>query len=102
MSGFLTDGRADRGEKISVFVKFLDEKEFRDYSIFNFVDRDGCNVSTYGAVKASPIELKDVEVGDCVLVEGRVAKYGSFGGTEVTRLSHLKIMRNMGKPEEKT
>ena len=102
MNKFLTNRRADRGEKVSVFVKFMDEKEFPEYSIFNFVDRDGRKVSTYGAVKASPIELKDVEVGDCVLVEGRIARYGSFGGDNVTRLSHLKVLENMGKPKEKT
>jgi len=102
MSGFLTDRRSDRGEKISVFVRFLNEKKFCDYSIFSFMTRCGCSVSSYGAVKASPIALKDVEVGDCVLLEGRIAKYDVYGGTEVTRLSHLKIMRNMGKPEEKT
>ena len=101
MSGFLTEGVANIGTKLELFIKYKDTKNWSNFSIHNFVDRKGLNVSMYGTVKSSPVKLEDLESEDCVECVGRIAKYSTLrDGTEVTRISHVKI--NVNKGQKKT
>ena len=89
------------GDKVSMFIKFEETKTWPNFSIHNFVDRKGLKVSMYGTVKSSPVKIEDLEAGDCVECVGRIAKYSTLrDGTEVTRISHVKI--NVNKGQKKT
>ena len=101
MSGYLTEGAANIGTKLELFIKYKDSKTWPNFSIHNFVNRDGLIVSMYGTVKNSPVQIEDLEAGDCVECVGRIAKYSTLrDGTDVTRISHVKI--NVNKGQKKT
>jgi len=98
VSKFLTEGVANIGTKLELFIKYKDTKTWPNFSIHNFEDRKGLLVSMYGTVKNSPVKLEDLEAGDCVECVGRIAKYSTLrDGTEVTRISHVKIKMNKGQ-----
>ena len=85
------------GEKVSMFIKFEETKTWPNFSIHNFVDREGKVISMYGTVKNSPVKIEDLVAGDCVECSGRFAKRSVLrDGTEVTRISHVKITENKG------
>ena len=97
MSEFLTEGVANIGTKLELFIKYENSKTWPNFSIHNFVNRDGLIVSMYGTVKNSPVKIEDLVAGDCVECVGRIAKYSTLrDGTEVTRISHVKITENKG------
>ena len=101
MNDFISMGAADIGTKLEFFIKYEDTKTWPNFSIHNFVDRKGLKVSMYGTVKSSPVKIEDLEAGDCVECSGRIAKYSTLrDGTEVTRISHVKI--NVNKGQKKT
>ena len=95
-SRLLTDGEARLGTPVEVFVKLVESRDFRDYSLHTLVDREGSVVTFYGTVKNTPVKMEDVAVGDCIKVKGRIAKYGQWGGENQTRISHVKILYNKG------
>ena len=95
-SRLLTNGEAKIGTPIELFIKLVETREFRDWSIHSFVTRDGSVVNFYGTVKNSPVKMEELEIGDCVEVTGRIAKYGQFKGKNQTRISHVKIISNKG------
>ena len=95
-SRLLTNGEAKIGTPIELFIKLVETREFRDWSIHSFVTRDGSVVNFYGTVKNSPVKMEELEIGDCVEVSGRIAKYGQFKGKNQTRISHVKIISNKG------
>ena len=98
MSEFLTEGAADIGTKLELFIKYESTKDWPNFSVHNFVNRKGLKVSMYGTVKSSPVKLEDLEIGDCVECTGRIAKYTTLrDGSEVTRISHVKINVNKGR-----
>ena len=85
------------GEKVSMFIKFEETKTWPNFSIHNFVDREGKVISMYGTVKNSPVKIEELVAGDCVECSGRIAKRSILrDGTEVTRISHVKITENKG------
>ena len=85
------------GEKVSMFIKFEETKTWPNFSIHNFVDRKGKVISMYGTVKSSPVKIEELVAGDCVECSGRIAKRSVLrDGTEVTRISHVKITENKG------
>ncbi len=85
------------GDKVSMFIKFEETKTWPNFSIHNFVNREGQAISMYGTVKNSPVKIEELEVGDCVECTGRIAKQSVLrDGTEVTRISHVKITENKG------
>tara|TARA_Y100000310_G_C20439260_1_gene695257 strand:- start:478 stop:786 length:309 start_codon:yes stop_codon:yes gene_type:complete len=97
VSEFLTEGVANIGTKLELFIKYENSKTWPNFSIHNFVNRDGLIVSMYGTVKNSPVKIEDLVAGDCVECVGRIAKYSTLrDGTEVTRISHVKITENKG------
>ena len=89
------------GHKCFLFLKFQGTKKFRtlndEYEISTFENKAGDVVSLYGTVKNSPIKLNELAIGDCVEVEGKIADFKRFGGTESTRISHVKIKLNKGQ-----
>ncbi len=95
-SKLLTDGEARLGTPVEVFVKLVESRDFRDYSLHTLVDREGSVVTFYGTVKNTPVKMEDVSIGDCIKVKGRIAKYGQWGGENQTRISHVKILYNKG------
>ena len=95
-SRLLTDGEARLGTPVEVFVKLVESRDFRDYSLHTLVDREGSVVTFYGTVKNTPVKMEDVSIGDCIKVKGRIAKYGQWGGENQTRISHVKILYNKG------
>ena len=95
-AGLLTNGKASIGTPIDLFIKLVETREFREWSIHSFVTKDGSIVTFYGTVKSSPVKIEDLEIGDCVEVHGRIAKYGQFKGKNQTRISHVKIISNKG------
>ena len=101
MSKFL----GGNGDFVSTFLRLNEIKTFPEYSLFLLEDRNGNRVSFYNAVKASPMNLDDVLVKDCIKVEGIVADLRTFKGVHTTRLNRVKVLENMGsmkKSEEKT
>ena len=85
------------GEKVSMFIKYEESKHWPNFSIHNFVNRKGEKISMYGTVKNSPVKIEDLEVGDCIECTGKIAKHSVLrDGTEVTRISHVKITENKG------
>jgi hypothetical protein len=101
VSEFLTEGVANVGTRLELFIKYENSKTWPNFSIHNFVDRKGLKVSMYGTVKNSPVQIEDIEEGDCVECVGRIAKYSILrDGTKVTRISHVKI--NVNKGQKKT
>ena len=95
-AGLLMNGKASIGTPVELFIKLVESKDFRDYSIHTFVTKDGSIVTMYGTVKKSPVKIDELEVGDCVEVTGKIAQYGQFGGNNQTRISHVKINTNKG------
>ncbi len=95
-AGLLMNGKAEIGTPVELFIKLVESKDFRDYSIHTFVTKDGSIVTMYGTVKKSPVKIEEIEIGDCVEATGRIAKYGQFGGNNQTRISHVKITENKG------
>ena len=86
------------GDKVSMFIKFEETKTWPNFSIHNFVNREGQSISMYGTVKNSPVKIEELEIGDCVECSGRIAKYSTLrDGTDVTRISHVKIKVNKGQ-----
>ena len=68
------------------------------YSVHDFVDREGSKVSFYKVMRNSPLQLGDLEVGDCVELVGKFAKYVTLrNGDEVTSINYVKITNNKGK-----
>ena len=89
------------GTKLEFFIKYKDTKKWPDFSIHNFENRKGEVISMYGTVKNSPVAIEELEAGDCVECSGRIAKYSTLrDGTDVTRISHVKI--NVNKGQKKT
>ena len=118
--GFLNNGNLQRGDKVDLFLRYEECKTIPadggDYSIFTFVDRDGCKVSFYGTMKSSPLPIQDhkinpayggvpmhrdapgIELGDCLEVVGKFAKYVHLrNGDEITQINFVKIMNDKGK-----
>lgn len=95
-AGLLTNGKASIGTPIDLFIKLVETRKFREYSLHSFVTKDGSIVTFYGTVKKSPVKIEELEIGDCVEVHGRIAKYGQFKGKNQTRISHVKINVNKG------
>ena len=96
-SELLTEGMAPIGTPMNLFIKYMETRTFRDYSIHSFVDRNGSIVTLYGTVKNTPVKIEDIEIGDCVEVTGKIAKYGHWNNNKTTRISHVKINENKGK-----
>jgi hypothetical protein len=97
---FLNQGKMDYGEKLDLFLRYEHTRFFdsEGYSIHHFVDNKGHKISFYGTTKASPIFMNDIEVGDCVEVLCKFAKYISLrNGDEITQVNYVKIMTNKGK-----
>jgi len=89
--------RPQIGDKLDFFIKYKETKTWPNFSIHNFENRKGELISMYGTVKNSPIKIEDLVAGDCVECSGRIAKYSTLrDGTEVTRISHVKITENKG------
>ena len=101
-SKLLTNGEARIGTPVDLFIKLVETREFREWSIHSFVTRDGSIVNFYGTVKNSPVKMDELAIGDCVEVRGRIAKYGQWKGDLTTRISHVKIISNKGKKVEKS
>ena len=101
-SKLLTNGEARIGTPVDLFIKLVETREFREWSIHSFVTRDGSIVNFYGTVKNSPVKMDELAIGDCVEVRGRIAKYGQWNGDLTTRISHVKIISNKGKKVEKS
>ena len=86
------------GTKLEFFIKYKETKKWPDFSIHNFENRKGEMISMYGTVKSSPVKIEELEAGDCVECVGRIAKYSTLrDGTDVTRISHVKIKVNKGQ-----
>ena len=101
MSKFL----GGNGDFVSTFLRLNERKDYSEYSLFLLEDRNGNRVSFYNTVKASPVNLADVLVKDCIKVEGTVADLRTFRGVHTTRLNRVKVLENMGsmkKSKEKT
>ena len=101
-SKLLTNGEAKIGTPVDLFIKLVETRHFREWSIHSFVTRDGSIVNFYGTVKNSPVKMDELAIGDCVEVHGRIAKYGQWKGDLTTRISHVKIISNKGKKDEKS
>ena len=100
--GLLTNGKAPIGTPVELFIKLIETRKFREYSIHSFEDREGMIITFYGTVKNTPVKMEDVTVGDCIKVKGRIAKYGQWNKKNQTRISHVKIILNKGKKVEKS
>ena len=104
--GFLLDGKLNHGDKLDLFLRY-ESTEIRigrgsyyqgnQYTLNNFVNREGDKVSCYGTTKKS-IPVDDLEVGDCVEVLAKFAKYVTLrNGDEITQMNYVNISKNKGK-----
>ena len=104
--GFLLGGKLNHGDKLDLFLRY-ESTEFRigpgsyyqgnQYTLYNFVNRKGDRVSCYGTTKKS-ISVADLEVGDCVEVLAKFAKYVTLrNGDEITQMNYVNITNNKGK-----
>ena len=90
-------------DKVDLFLRYEGSRHFGlssddGYSVHDFVDREGSKVSFYKVMRNSPLQLGDLEVGDCVELVGKFAKYVTLrNGDEVTSINYVKIMNNKGK-----
>ena len=99
----LGNGNLVSRDKVDLFLRYEGSRHFGlssefPYSVHNFVDREGSKVSFYKVRKNSPLQLGDLEVGDCVELGGKFAKYVTLrNGDEVTSINYVKITNNKGK-----
>ena len=99
----LGNGNLVSRDKVDLFLRYEGSRHIKPhgydgYSLHNFVDREGSKVSFYKVMRNSPLQMDDLEVGDCVELVGKFAKYVTLrNGDEVTSINYVKITNNKGK-----